>query len=419
MGFFVIIEYPKHVLTGGLGDKIVGLVSAMCIARVLGRKLLVKWDYPSINGIIDLGSHNFYHYNPSLHGVIELDTIDNRFKYQQLLTQQPLQHLWKNKNILLRCNQELGFFVYHNPHVSKGRNYVHEMLDCYKQVFTTILRPIGPNTIHVPKPYIGIQLRCGDKYMGVGGHQPVSNLNQVLYPLSTYLKTHFQFIPYIYLTTDHPHAKQELQQLLNSSSFTLYDTPASRIHFERTHTHPQQLKPLLDDLLTLIHAEYLIISAYSNYGRIAALISGQTNILGFNPPNFDIHPIPLEQLFTKHISNPHSTSPVERNHKATTKRIVRKKQPLLRIPMKKKQQLIRKRKTMTQRPIRKKQPLGRKRFQRSVIRNKRSAYRRRTFTRGNIRFTRRRMNRRFNYRKRNRHMNNNKKGVRNIFIRHG
>lgn len=164
-------------------------------------------------------------------------------------------------------------------------------------------------------PYIGIQLRTGDAYMGVGDHKPVSNVSMVLHKIADHVKT--TSYKHIYFTSDHPHAKNELQNLL--PSHTIIDVPQSRVHFERTRSaSPSQLISIIFDILTLTQANYLIISEYSNYGRLAALIKGDaSNVVGFSPPNFNISKLSLSALFTKEPhrilvrANPKLTSVVQ------------------------------------------------------------------------------------------------------------
>ena len=167
---YVIIEYPATSWSGGLGDRIVGLVSAIILAHMLDKQLLIKWDSPSIHGVLDLNPFNYYTRRPNLQHAIQLHTIDNRFKFQSLLGSQPIHQQWRNSNVWLKCNQELGFFLYQNPHLTSkhwpGNNpYEDHMLHCYQNIWTTWLKPIGLSEITgsfpLSHPYLSIQLRTG------------------------------------------------------------------------------------------------------------------------------------------------------------------------------------------------------------------------------------------------------------------
>ena len=304
---FLIIWYDHWC--GGLGDRICGLVSAIMMAKILQKKLLIKWDHPPIQGVLNLGEYNYYQYldDPNINLSTELlDTIDQRFKYQNLLSVQPVLQKWEHKNLMLKCNQEIASFLYQNPHVVTG-SFEDEIMATYQQIFSVYLRPMGINNIlsSLPRPYLGLQLRTGDANMGVGLHQPVKDLQYVLNKISIWIKT----TPYqnIYLTTDHPRAKQVLQDLL--PQHRLFDTPQSRIHLERSSANTLQLQSLINDLLTLMSADQLLISTYSNFGRLAALmwkprVAFPMPLYGFNFPLFDIQIIQPKDLFTKHLCSP-------------------------------------------------------------------------------------------------------------------
>ena len=301
----VVIVYD-HILHGGLGDVIVGLVSALCLSTFLNRRLIIKWDKPDINGVFDLGNHNFYKSPITLdRNIITLDTIDNRFKYESLLSSQNLLGLWTGRNLLLRCNQDIGVFLYKNPHFStNNRNYNTDMLNYYQQIFTVILKPnpvIFEYKLNIPKPYIGIQLRTGDAYMGVGDHQPVKDVNFVVSKLARWVQAQQQYKS-VYLTTDNSTVKSLLQAQLPNHA--VFDIPASRFHSERSSSTTNKMQNLISDLMFLMSADLLVISAYSNFGRIAALMS-KTNkpIMGFYPPIFDVITLSKPSLFSKHESN--------------------------------------------------------------------------------------------------------------------
>lgn len=298
---YVIIQYDTWC--GGLGDRIVGLVSAVILARALNRNLLIKWDYPDIRNVFDLGSFNYYSSRPSLSNAVHLDTIDNRFKYEKQLSQNNIIQEWKGRQVVLKCNQDIAFFLYQNPHINHLGSYSTDLSQIYRTIFSNYLRPKQSSTLSsISRPYIGVQLRTGDAYMGVGDHRPVHDLQKVLQQIVNKIQTQTSSKT-IYFTTDHPNAKDSLSSMLGLS-YTVHSTPSSRIHLERSKTNSDQLRALIMDLLTLSQSDVLIISTYSNFGRLAALMAPLgVPIFGFSPPTFQITPLSVNSLFTKHPSN--------------------------------------------------------------------------------------------------------------------
>lgn len=313
---FVVIEYPQNTWSGGLGDRVVGLMSAIMLAHFLNAKLLIKWDSPSIHGVIDLGSFNYYLSRPSLQSssnVFQLFSIDDRFKYHAILSKQPLSFFAPYRVIHMKCNQELGMFMYQNTNWASRRHaegYQTHMIELYQSIFKKYLRPIVTHTVIPESPYLAIQLRTGDAHMGVGNHRPVTQVESTVEFLSQHVRIKHPNVKKIYCSSDHPSVANWLQRNLPHVSVT--SNPQSRVHLDRAKVNDCQLKALLLDMMTLMRADYLIISTYSNFGRMAALMSKHVNskesnekLFGFDvSPSHKISPVVLSRLFSKHDSVP-------------------------------------------------------------------------------------------------------------------
>ena len=354
---FVIIEYKTTILSGGMGDRIVGLVSAILLSKALRRKLLIKWDRPNIRPMINLGIYDFYSVRPSITSAMIMDIIDKRAQFKHMFTHDNLIDAWKGRNVVLQCNQELGSFLFQNPYLTAANtalyqcNYVDEMMKAYRAVFSQYLRLINPQPAEAlrrilhpsiqpslqpsippstsqspqspqpytdlslkspidteldskPKlldvqcpPYIAVQLRTGDAYMNVGPYKPVQNINEVVQQIASYITVNFTTVNVVYITTDHPNVGQMFRSLL--PTHTVIDTPSSRVHLDRHSLSSTQLQSLITDITTLIQADHLIISTYSNYGRICALMNTKCKtILGIEKSDFKVHPVILTNLFT-------------------------------------------------------------------------------------------------------------------------
>jgi len=305
---YVIIEYCQGALSGGGGDRVVGLCSAILLAKAMHRQVLIKWDAPSIQGVFDISKHDFYRVRPNLCNAVHLDTIDNRFKFQEQLSHQPIHQQFAGRNIVLRCNQEIAYFLYQNPHLGLQTSMYHnDMLTVYRSIFVDYLVPLSITT-YVDSPYLAVQIRAGDAYMGVGSHQPVKNVESLVTSLAQSIKSHLHLNQYntIYVTSDHPFVKDYLQRHLSDK--TIVHTPSSRVHLEKSGASTAQLQSLFSDLFTLVKADTLLISSYSNYGRMGALMSVNTTVYGFDEPSATgmviVKPIDRLTLFTKHPTPP-------------------------------------------------------------------------------------------------------------------
>lgn len=321
----VVIEYARSGWSGGLGDRVVGLCSAISLARALEKQLLIKWDYPSLDGIVDLGIYNYYKSPVSLTTAVTLDVIDDRFKYETLLSTQPLATMWRTSTILLRCNQDLSEFLYRNATLSvqcPPENHARDMRLVYQRIFTEYLRPVKSVDMQsIEHPYLAVQLRTGDAYMNLGTHRPVTNVALAVKTLARYITKDLAHYQRVYVTSDNATAVGALQRLLPNR--TVLSDARSVVHLERSSATSDQLSHLLADMITLTRASQLIVSLHSNYGRVAALAnsSSQHPVLGFTAPS-TVAPVDFAQLFTKHPARPHSAAPPQKNP-----RIIARPQP--------------------------------------------------------------------------------------------
>lgn len=308
----LIIEYPRDQWCGGLGDRMVGLVSAVLLARGTGKQLLIKWDAPSLHGLIDLGPWNFYNRPGAQKNALVLNTIDQRFKYENLLSQENVPHIWHGRNIILRCNHEIASFWYRNPHRgSNGSDFEADARTVYQELFTTYLHLTfalqGPA---LQGPYWACQIRTGDVALGVGNHCPIPRVEEVVLAVVTFLQAQSILPPIspqvLYVSSDHSQVTRLLEQGLNTSptnpTWQVIDWPMSRVHLERSTLSSMALQALITDVLFLSRAApgRLIISACSNYGRLIALLRAvDDTIWGFRAAPYLIELVGPNSLYTK------------------------------------------------------------------------------------------------------------------------
>ena len=82
--------------SGGLCDRILGISANLCIAKLLNRKLLLRWDNAPLTPIISVNSeYNYYTYNTPFE-FVNLNNFESMeyFKTVDIITE------WKNKNII-------------------------------------------------------------------------------------------------------------------------------------------------------------------------------------------------------------------------------------------------------------------------------------------------------------------------------
>jgi len=294
---------------GGLGDRIVGLVSAIIMAKYLNRNLRIKWDYPNVKQIFKIPLLWDKSILSEKKQIVVLNMIDqkNAVKYKPQLSTWPLKKLWfHEKIIIMRCNMDVAKYIYVNPHL-KTNDQKTEMSDIYKRIFKEYLIPLQPLCTNISnKRFVGVQLRTGDKYMGVGNHIQISEeLHPILKKIATYVYAHLGGIKIIFFSSDNMLAFPIFKKIFHNIDNGLAihsNNKGTGIHFEKSKVPAADLNALLNDFKMLTRANKLFISEYSNYGRLAVLMNENVsaNYFGFDNISFDVHPIDdISTLFSK------------------------------------------------------------------------------------------------------------------------
>lgn len=308
---YLVIEYPhvSNMWCGGLGDRIVGLVSAILLARVSGRELQIKWDYPDMSKVWRIGVP----FQPSILDsrptTLVWNTIDKRHAFGEILSQHSLDETWKEDVVFLQCNQELASFVYNNhihyPHL-QGSFAMH-LQAAYQNVLSFYFILKEPCLWKTSKKRVAVQLRTGDTHMQCGDHH-IFDRDQVIQKVLPRMKQFFSehlFTPKtheIFFTSD---MDCIAQVRLQWRPFPIVYTSGPIIHLERQGNKAEGLEKTTQDLAALTQADILIVSWDSNLGRVGALMSNAAQVYVLTS-DLQIKPVKdVMQLATKHLSQDH------------------------------------------------------------------------------------------------------------------
>ena len=138
----------KHY--GGYGDRLVGMASALTIARALGATMTFQWESEFMQLC---GAPPSPVTTPDL---THLNLINQR--RSDILETQNLRELWSNQTVRISANIPIDRLLWSNPHFSLG-DYQAEAIRSFREVMPCLGLP-HPN----PKYEFGIQIRCGDTY---------------------------------------------------------------------------------------------------------------------------------------------------------------------------------------------------------------------------------------------------------------
>lgn len=278
---------------GGLGDRYVGLVTAIQLARALGRDLSIEWEDGDLRRIVD------YPEAIGIEGGIHLDARDYQAREAKRWSTWDIAAKLKHKDmILLRCNMALGQYLWRNPHYCDRLDEYDPICD-YREAFRCVMLN-GPalrdgiRRILARGVTWGIQVRMGEAYMpGVSGQYRVIDPDRLM----TMLTQARELIPpddKIFLTSDSPLALEAALKILRDYKVTYLNKPIT--HIDKATPNPDGLFKTFVDMHVLSWLPNLIITKASNFGRVPAIV-GNANLWGWTGSK--IEPLERRELLSK------------------------------------------------------------------------------------------------------------------------
>jgi len=269
-------DTPRRV--GGYGDRIVGIISCKVLADCLGREFRIAWTKEDITYFVNYSRYDDKEPAPALFA------IDNQQMLKShLMTADPV---FPAPRIKLYTNQEIAQYLFKNPRFTG--DYFASMFAAYRSLYTDILLPtefsaeVIARTIRTAKPVlVGIQIRTGDCYMKTNPgetHQRVANPATDIKDFMTKIKAHIEetYAEYsVFVSSDYEHVLGVAQTVWSPEAICYLDQVPQ--HIDRAVAGDFS-KVYIDNYILSQKTTRLYISDYSNYGRVAALSSGQETI---------------------------------------------------------------------------------------------------------------------------------------------
>jgi len=289
-----------NTLSGGFGDRLMGIASCISLSEKYNCKFLIKWDDFRLDNYFDFDNSNYYKHEKLEgktikivnHSVKELKEILNK------------KETFDCENLIFNTNQNIWQFLNEYQNVECYEDYTNNL---FKTVFEKYLKPNNIletkiNNITNEKKLIGIQLRFGDVLMNEENGQ-INNPQRDHFPLGTnitnirnllinLIMNHQQNV--IFITSDINLNK--IINVKNINNLIYLDEPP--VHIERTNNKKyQNMEKCFLDFLILCKCEKLYITFESNFGRIPGIII-KDNVYAING-NLEINNISVNELSCK------------------------------------------------------------------------------------------------------------------------
>lgn len=301
----IVISFDKNVLLGGLGDRIVGLISCKVISKLLNKPFYISWTKENVKEYIDYREYDYELIKHTKHvsSIKYYSYIDNQLGLKHYLMNE--SNIFMDDVNIFYLNQEISQYLYKNTRFN-NYNYYEDILNEYRNLYTTILKPTAllknkiDSLITINENIIGIQIRTGDKNMVTNkGEQHsifTNNIDNDILNILERIKIHCEYLykEYkIFLTSDYNNIYNIALNVWESTNI-IYNNDLIQ-HLDRNAVNRDISKVFVDSYILAQNTNALYISTWSNYGRIAALTANHDNI-------YDLFCIKLNK---KHLVSKH------------------------------------------------------------------------------------------------------------------
>jgi hypothetical protein len=272
MTITIVFVSKKH--SGGYGDRLIGMASALTVARILNAKFFFNWEPEFMNLCEDTPSKLTD--KPIADEVLSL--VNQRDS--EILRTADLHERWAGKTVVIEANIPCDIHLWKNPHLAgylQMRPYEQESIRSFHEIFAQHMHLNHPLFLTVGERIFdcGIQIRCGDPYC-----MPHSMAEQYISEarfdeLAIKLKQHLVTCCIkgkIYVTSD-THQMYKHFTALNDDNYTfVFRERKDDIHFDFWNANNRYAEVLVDHLM-LMQCREVITGLRSNYGTTAAYCS--------------------------------------------------------------------------------------------------------------------------------------------------
>ena len=272
----IVIAFTKLGEHGGLGDRILGIISCSLIAKNLNQPFYILWSVDDIRPYVDYENCDF-----EKQPAASLE-IKNHHYVDKLIPSIGPEDFEPTKLHICRINQEYAHYFYRDK-----ETYYTDILNEYKLLYSDIFKPTalvrqriealvsGKDTI------VGIQIRAGDAHMvtnrGEGYDVFGSTIDEQLLSILNAIKNHIPYHSYhIFITSDYFPIYLLALKIWDESKLIYVNDIIQ--HIDRNPVSDDRSKIFIDSYLLSQNTSRLYISSFSNFGRIAALTAPHEEI---------------------------------------------------------------------------------------------------------------------------------------------
>jgi hypothetical protein len=270
---------------GGLGDRIIGMISSYCIAKELNRDFLIKWDQNDLSDVIPINpKYDFYK-----HEVPFTKIIHNNEASKIFFETASIEHDWSGlPHVLIWSNLNLyQHYCKRHPHIP----YQQRFLEAISEIFTNFLLPIPEVFANIPSGLenaIGIHIRTHDNQIDI---KNTENRNAQVPYITDILQRCKQSIEekkegnVIFIASDCT-LSPVLAQKIFGADYTIISCNGPIIHSgrEQAFINKEGMVRVVVDMLALAKCKELYLGWNTNFSRFGALLNPNRQFYTFEHP---------------------------------------------------------------------------------------------------------------------------------------
>lgn len=276
----------------------------------MNRKFYIYWESPNIDEFIELEE-----IPKNITDIFNIHLIDgNAFNERISFETDDINKKYPQENIRFFCNQNLVQHLYKNKHYSDFlilENYENDIKNAYNKIYTEFLIPKEnvkeiiqtiTSKFNIYEKIIGVHIRTGDIYMGVGTFfaYTTNNLESNLKIICDYILQNNSGNYAIFVTSDYANIDKIFNKFLPNITIFYHDIDIIHIDMiKESDNISNGLLKLFADHITLTLCNETITHSNTNFGRTAALISNGEKF-GVCYDEF-ISPVTIKKLSSKYL----------------------------------------------------------------------------------------------------------------------
>lgn len=263
---------------GGIGDRLLGMISTYCIAKHLKRDFLIKWDHLDMSSAFTIDPrYDYYTYN---YPYIEI--ICNNLESQEFFKKKEnLDKLENVPHILIWSNQNLFQYLF----TEWDEKYKETLITAFSQTFIEFLHPIGINLIPNLENMIGIHVRTKDThfYHPERKYDQIPYIKDILSRCKTHIETYNPKEKLIFIASDCDVTYFIARQIFGNE-YTIVNNKGKIIH-SMIDTEKDGLKKVITDLLSLGKTKSLYLGWNTNFPKVGGLLNGKRQFYNYEYPS--------------------------------------------------------------------------------------------------------------------------------------